>query len=349
MPRPVPVFLLAIVIPLLLGACAAPQPTAVPLAPGAPWVSELGRGHPLTGRIWDTREGRFVAPEEVVAALAQARFVLLGERHDNPDHHRIQAWLLAEMIARGRRPAVAFEMFTSAQQARLDAYLAAHPRDAAGIGGAVAWAKTGWPEWRLYQPIAQAALDGGAPILAANLTRQTVMDISWKGADSALGAVRAEALGLDRPLPPQVQALMRNEIVESHCNQLPEAMIDPMVDVQRARDAVMADALLRGANMEGRDGAVLITGGGHARGDHGVPFHLRRRAPEGAVITTVGIAQVSHSDPEPADYAGRYGVEALPFDFVWFTPRIDETDPCDKFADQLRRAKERHEQKKKAE
>ena len=344
MPRPVPVFLLAIAIPLLLGACAG-GPTG---APGVPWVSEFGRDHPLTGRIWDARERRFAAPQEVVAALGRARFVLLGEKHDNADHHRIQAWLLAELIARGRKPAVAFEMFTTEQQARLDAHLAAHPRDAASIGGAVGWAGTGWPDWRLYQPIAQAALNGGAPILTANLPRQTVMDISWKGADSALGAERAMALGLDQALPPGSRAAMRREIIESHCNQLPEAMIDPMVAIQRARDAVMADALLRGAEMAGRDGAALITGGGHARADHGVPFYLRRRAPDAAIVS-VGLAEAAAGETEPAATAGKLDATQPPFDFIWFTPRVDDSDPCDKFAEQLRRAKERHEKKKKAE
>jgi len=30
----------------------------------------------------------------------------------------------------------------------------------------------------------------------------------------------------------------------------------------------------------------------------------------------------------------------LPFDFVWFTPRVDDDDPCEVFAEQLRRIRE---------
>jgi uncharacterized iron-regulated protein len=94
--------------------CAATTAAADP--PGAPWISEYETGHPLAGRIWQPAAARFVAPEAVAAALTAARFVLLGEKHDNADHHRIQAWLVGSMIAAGRRPAVAFEMFNRDQQ-----------------------------------------------------------------------------------------------------------------------------------------------------------------------------------------------------------------------------------------
>ncbi len=315
---------------LLVAGLLAAGTETVAQAPGAPWVSKHARDHPLAGRIWRPAAGEYVEPEAVVAALVEARYGLLGEKHDNADHHRIQAWLVGRMIALGRAPAVAFEMLTSEQEPALAAYLAAHPKDASGIGPALGWAETGWPDWTIYQPIAQAALDGGAPILAAKPPRE------------APGAERAAALDLDRPLPEGLAAVMREEIVESHCGQLPESMIEPMVSVMAAWDAHMADILLRAAAREGRDGAVLIAGTGHARNDHGAPFHLRRLEPE-ARITSLGLVEVVQEAREATAYAARFGVDALPFDFVWFTPIADPQDPCAKFADPLRRARERHE------
>lgn len=55
------------------------------------WKSPLGRDHSLTGRIWDVSSARFIDRETLVERLAGADFVLLGERHDNPDHHMQQA------------------------------------------------------------------------------------------------------------------------------------------------------------------------------------------------------------------------------------------------------------------
>ena len=309
--------------------------------PGPPWISELGRDHPLTGRIWRPSQAGFVDADHLTAALTGARFLLLGEKHDNADHHRVQAWVIATLLSRGRRPAVALEMLDTTQGARLAAHLAAHPGDAAGIGAAVGWAETGWPAWETYRPIARAALAGEAPILAANLPRRTIRAILREGIE-ALGTGRAAALGLVRdPLTGENRSRLRTEIIESHCNQLPDSMIDPMVTVMTARDAHMADVMLRGAAMAGRDGAVLIAGNGHVRIDHGGPLYLARRAP-GERVLSLGLLEVLEDAREPADYAAHFGVERLPFDFVWFTPRVDNQDPCEKFAAPLRGARERH-------
>ena len=324
----------ALVFPIVLLCVASAVRADEP--PGAPWVSEHARDHSLAGRIWQPSQGRFVTPEAVAAALGQARFVLLGEKHDNADHHRIQAWLVGSMIAAGRRPAVAFEMFNSDQQAALDAYLAAHPRDAAGIGAALGWAGTGWPDWERYRPIAQAALDGGAALLAADLPRALRRKLAREGI-SALGAERVTTLGLERPLPEDLAAPLREEIVEGHCGQLPESMIGPMATVMTARDAQMAEVLRRGAELAGHDSAILIAGKGHTRNDRGVPFYLRR-ADRAASIVSLGLVEVAEGAREPAAYAQHFGAETLPFDFVWFTPIADPENPCEKFAEQLKRA-----------
>jgi len=79
-----------------------------------------------------------------------------------------------------------------------------------------------------------------------------------------------------------------------------------------------------------RDGAVLITGVGHARRDRGVPAHLARHIPD-AKIASLAFLEVDPAATKPADYAARFGGEPLPFDYVWFTPKIDDADPCEKF------------------
>ena len=91
-------------------------------------------------------------------------------------------------------------------------------------------------------------------------------------------------------------------------------------------------------------GKVLIAGNGHSRADRGVPWYLGRGA-AGAAIVSVGLLEVVPGEDDPAAYAASFGAEDLPFDFVWFTPRVDDQDPCEVYAEQLRRAKQRHEKK----
>lgn len=309
----------------------------------APDTALLYRDHPLAGRIWMPGSARYGSEEELNAAVAGARFVLIGEKHDNPAHHRIQARIVDGLVSAGRRPALVFEMLTESQQPAIDTFLAAGPADAAGLGGAVGWEKTGWPDWTMYQPIVDAGLAAGAPVLAGGLDRDVTREVARGGAD-ALGEDKARALRLDRPIPQAMRAEMRDEIHYSHCEQLPEQMLDPMVSVTLAKDAVMAARLIEGAALPDRGSAVLIAGDGHVRADRGVPWHLAGFAPDASVVT-VGIVEVVAGRDGPADYAEIFDGTVLPYDFVWFTPRVDDEDPCEVFAEQLRKAGEHRQEK----
>lgn len=275
--------------------------------------------------------GRFVDEATVVARLAEARYVLLGEKHDNPDHHVLQARMLRALTAAGRRPAVAFEMFTPSQAGALARHLAARPRDAAGIGEAVNWKASGWPAWSLYEPIAQTALDAGLPIVVANFDPERVRAVSRQGV-AALDAALVQRHGLDQPVPEDVRAAMAEEIRDSHCGHAPEPMVSAMVAVQRARDAQMAEAML---TAPGSDGAVLIAGTGHVRNDRGVPTFLRRIVPD-MRTASVAFLEVNPKRPKVEGYAERFE-QRLPFDYVWFTPAVDDEDPCEQFRKSLER------------
>ena len=239
------------------------------------WESPVEKTHPLVGRIWDVKAGAFIGEDALVARLVASRFVLLGERHDNPDHHALQAKLLRAILEAGRRPAVGFEMLATDDTPAIVRYLARSPKDAAGLGDAVNWSRSGWPEWRFYQPIAQAALDTNVPIVATNLSKAATDAVRRNGL-SGLGPTLTTQLRLGEPAP-DMRLAMTRELRDSHCGQMPDNAIDRMADIQWARDARMAASLARGGQ---RDGAVLIAGAGHVRRDRGVPLHLARQAPD---------------------------------------------------------------------
>ena len=299
--------------------------------PGSSWRTAVGREHPLVGRIWDVAAGRFVDEATLAVRIAPARYVLLGEKHDNSDHHGLQARLLGALTAAGRRPAVAFEMFTPSQAGALARHLSARPRDAAGIGEAVDWKASGWPEWSMYEPIARAALEAGLPIVVANLDPELVRAVSGQGL-AALDPALVQRHGLDQPLPADVQASMVEEIRDSHCGHASESLVTAMIAAQRARDAQMAEALL---TAPGSDGAVLIAGAGHARTDRGVPASLRRIVP-GVRTASVAFLEIDPKRADAESYAARFE-HRLPFDYVWFTPAVDDEDPCEKFRTPLER------------
>jgi uncharacterized iron-regulated protein len=306
--RPALAALLMMLMLSPLAALAAPLP-----APTLP------ADHPLAGRIWHPATGQFLSPEALAALLAPAQAVLLGETHDNPDHHAAQAWAVRELAAAGGHPLVAFEMIDRDRQGDLDA----RPSDLDGLGAALTWEARGWPAWSLYRPIAEAALAAGGGLAAANLPAESTRQIARRNEPADLAA----RLGLDIPLADEDTLAMADEIRASHCNMMPESAIPAMVRVQRARDSEMAETILDLSRRPGQGPVVLIAGAGHARSDRGVPARLRRIAPDLRVIS-VGFIEVESGATDPAAYAERFRASALPFDAVWFTGRAEREDSC---------------------
>jgi len=311
----------------LAAGCAPrfdPRLVDVPIA-GRTWVSPASVDHPLVGRIWEPRAARFSDEAALDRALAGADFVVLGEIHDNPDAHLLQARLLKAILASGRRPALAFEMLTTDQQPAVDASLARAPYDPDALGSAVRWSEGRWPEFKFYRPIFAAGLAAGVPIVAANLPRAEVRAIVSKGREG-LDADLAARLARDEPVPPDVERALREEMQEAHCGELPESMLAPLVLAQRARDARMAERMARTGEARG---AVLIAGKGHARDDRGVPAALAKDLP-GRKILAVAFMEVEDGTTDPAAESyreeGREG--RAPYDFVVFTPRTGRPDPC---------------------
>ena len=202
--------------------------------------------------------------------------------------------------------------------------LASDPKNSDALADTVDWKRSGWPDFRLYRPIVQVALDAGLPVLAANIPVATARALA-RGDVSMLDPALTAAYALDHPPSADMLAAMTAELREAHCGQISVRLVDGIVAAQRARDAQMAATLL-GA---GPDGAVLIAGTGHVRRDRGVPAYLRAREPE-ASMASVAFLEVRPERTAPGDYAVLWG-GALPFDYVWFTPRVDNRDPCEAF------------------
>ncbi|CDK99382.1 conserved exported protein of unknown function [Magnetospirillum gryphiswaldense MSR-1 v2] len=305
---------------------ALPVQAAEPPAPTAP----LERDHPLVGRIWQPASKAFITADALAAQAAAADMVLLGETHDNADHHALQAWMVGRlMVPSSPKPLLAFEMLDRSQGPALEAHLAAHPKDADGLGAAVGWDKSGWPDWALYRPIAKAALEEGAAVATANLSK----DDSRAIAKGDIPTPWRDKLGLETPQDPGQRQAMEADIQAGHCNMLPERALPAMVRVQRARDAAMAWTMAQAPR------AVLIAGAGHVRNDRAVPVHLASMA-KGKHVLALAFLEVQPGKTEPAQHAEVYDTDHLPFDAVWFTPKAERTDQCEAFKRHLDKKKD---------
>ncbi|WP_424927409.1 ChaN family lipoprotein [Amaricoccus tamworthensis] len=252
------------------------------------------------------------ALEAFIGHAADAQIVVLGEVHDNPGHHENQARIVEEL----QPGALVFEMIDQEDEDLVnDLRKAGAGR--AKLAEALDWENSGWPDFDYYAAILEAA--PFARVFGAGQSPEDIRTAATEGAAKAFG-VHSATYGLEQPFSEADQKLRELEMMESHCNALPEVMLPGMVEVQRFRDAGLADAALWARNHVGEDGrVVVITGSGHADARFGAPALMRLAEPEVSVLT---LGQGEGPQPEDREFD------------AWMTaPAPDRDDPCDAFDD----------------
>ena len=232
----------------------------------------------------------------------KADVLILGEVHDNPDHHAFQA----DVLERARPSAVVFEMLTPEEAAVLNAVA----RDAR----AMRTASEGF-HWSNIADYADV-LANSPVIIGAALPRASMRAAFSDGAAGVFGS-DAALYGLDQALGAEEQAARETLQFEAHCQAMPMEMMPGMVQAQRLRDATIAQAALQALDRYGPVVAV-ITGNGHARKDWGVPVYLARVSP-GLKIHSLGQGEAGQSPAGTFDAVERNAQ----------TP--DRGDPCAAF------------------
>ncbi len=319
--------------------------------PWTNWQSSHYQDHKLAGKLYvpglnrpiDLSDGGQAIRRQILTSYAQAaRYVLIGEQHDNPDHHLIQAWLIDEIVKDGRRPSVVLEMVPQSYAAQISDYDLNKDPQLDDFAKRLDWEKRGWFSWDIYRPVGLAAARNGLRMVAGNLDRDRTRDISKRGTD-ALSQEERERFALNEAMDPKLRDGLAAELSGSHCGLLPKSALPSMALVQRARDGVMADAMIAAGS---RNGSVLIAGNGHVRKDRGVPMVLAKRLPghddvtlekDGTTRTVrtpraqnfaIGLIEVQPGKNDPADY-GLSNAQGTPlYDIVMFTPKADITDHC---------------------
>lgn len=305
--------------PTIVGAAIFPHDTEIV------WQSPIGRDHPLSGRIWHVDSQRFVDERQLLDHLVRVPLVVTGESHINPDHHQLQMRILGAMFGNGRRVSLGMEIFDSDDQPALDG-LAGHAEpDLNSLTARFGRTRHHRAIWEQYRPLIRFATGAGLPLVAMDISRREAAAVKRHGTDT-LSTDLIARFALDQPLPAAQQARLEQDLLHAHCGLLFSQNLSALTLTQRVRDATMARRL------EVADqgyGTLLLAGYGHARGDRAVPYMLKARRQRGELVSVL-FASVKKELTEPIDYRSWFGGERLPFDYVWFTPRVDDEDPCDR-------------------
>lgn len=262
---------LSVVATGLTAAAACPQP--------AQWLH------------LDDNGPRTLPLQEVIAKLTGHRVVLLGESHDNAEHHRWQLSVLAALHARQPGLALGLEMFPRRVQPVLDQWTAGSLSEQEFL------ARSQWDEvWGYdaahYMPLFHYARMHRIPMLALNVERELVRRVGAQGWESIPDDQR-EGVGDPAPAESAYLSVLYQSFV-AHGRSAPtsaptdaelrEPQFVRFVQSMQLWDRAMAQAIGEHLAQGSTRMVVGIMGSGHVRDGYGVPHQLRALGVQDAVV-----------------------------------------------------------------
>ena len=229
----------------------------------------------------DTKTKKQIAVKEILKTAASKKVILLGEDHDNEEHHRWQLSMIAQAYSRNPNIAIGFEMFPRAVQPILDDWVAGELSETEFLK------QTKWHEvWNYnpayYLPMFHFARINRIPMFALNIPRAMVSQIGELGWNS-LSEKSKETIGAPAPVTPAYKKMLL-EIFEQHKThgkemlETGEVVEDPaenyFIQGQLAWDRAMAGAIMNALEQNKVETVVAVMGAGHIIPTMSVPYQL---------------------------------------------------------------------------
>jgi uncharacterized iron-regulated protein len=279
------------------------------------WQSPLLQNHPLVGNIYAIKNSHAVSQAELIKQLSQHHYVLIGEKHDNPDHHVLQEKLLNELLKEQAYPQVVFEMLDDSQHEALKHINSKRNSSEETIQQQLNWQNQAWP-WQHYGPLFQSVLKNQVNIRDGNVNKASIKAVYSQGKKALQPPERFTSM---QAIDENQQAILLEHIYINHCKMMPKESLQPMVSIQTAKDASMANALVV------QEKGILIAGNYHNRKDLGVPQHLHFLKIAEQDIAVLMLIEVADDKPTLNDYEEASLKQA---DYIWFTPKWTDKDYC---------------------
>lgn len=263
--------------------------------------------HPIASyvpeRVYDTRRNAFADFESMLAELAHADVVLVGEQHDDPNTHRLESAMLQGLARRRVAVTLSLEMFERDVQPALDSYLAGSISEKEFLERA-----RPWPRYATdYRPLVEIARAQGWRVIAANVPRRHASAVAKAGLGALDGLDAAERRSAARDLQCPFDAYF-DRFADTMKDHPAAAKGEASADEQRARneryyfsqcvkDETMAESLAAAiaGRPEGAGPIVHFTGAFHSDFGAGTTSRARRRL-EGRRVTAVSILAVENLD-----------------------------------------------------
>ena len=287
------------------------------------WASKTNADHRLVGKIWSAIDNRFVTVAELENAIETGNYLLIGEKHDNQDHHRLERLIVDFRLNRVRTTlpsAVVLEMLDRKQLDGVNLEQLANLQSSEKLKSQLAWRDKSWP-WDNYGKVIRTVINSGSSLVAGNIDRPSL----YAAAKNSLQKLDDELRQASTTIPGMSAAMhsaVLQDVFDGHCQLMPKEKLNSMVMIQQLRDAYMAFKLSKS------DHAILIAGNGHTRKDYGAGWHLKQRNRESEIVA-IALMEVQTKEYDPAKYTRPLDQKTTVYDYIWFTPKHSDEDKCD--------------------
>lgn len=273
-----------------LSACShAPQTTET-----APIIASNGDQCVAEGQWFDLTKRQPISADDALSKIAKHKVVLLGEDHDNIQHHRWQLFTLSALYGKQPNMALGFEAFPRHAQPILDRWVNGELTEKEFLKE-VDW-QTVWsydPDY--YMPMFHFARMNKIPMYALNVERSLISKVGQQGWESI---PVEERQGVTDPAPASEEYKQSladifsqhmpgpggpaghgksgddSEAATPHTINIESPGFQRFIQSQLVWDRSMAEqskkALEDGASM-----VVSIVGAGHLMGGYGIPHQLK--------------------------------------------------------------------------
>lgn len=246
---------------------------------------------------WITSKGTRYKNKDILHTLSKSRVVLLGEDHDNPEHHRWQLQVIIQLYALEPDLVLGFEAFPRSTQKYLNQFVAGELAEKRFLE-LVNWDKI----WRFnkdyYMPMLHFARMNKIPLYALNVDRTLVSTVSKKGwenipekdrdgisdpAEASLEYLETLAGVFAQHMPKHAHKQAQEGHAEAGFELSREEIKDILFNPSFRRfaqgqllwDRAMAEIFYKAVEKDKAPLVVGVLGAGHIMNGYGVPHQLR--------------------------------------------------------------------------
>ena len=228
------------------------------------------QAHTIITRMSDQQN---ISLSQLATVAGSTDLILIGESHDNKDHHDLQLDLIRSLFAGKLQLAIGLEMIQVQYQHQLDEWTGGRMSETVMRG---VFEKNWSPDWHLYRDIFMFARDNRVPMIALNVPKEIVKKVSQHGFASLTPEERRglpEGTSCDLSNPQIAQLRKSFHGVVSHMNE--GRMFKYFCEAQTVRNSGMAINLARFTGKHPGRKVVVLTGIWHAV-KYAIPDQLDR-------------------------------------------------------------------------